>query len=39
MDFNSPLLRPEIGFPLGKALRDTLYVSSYAYVGDVQPAQ
>eukprot|EP00076_Gallus_gallus_P024677 XP_015146935.1 mucin-4 isoform X2 [Gallus gallus] len=25
VDFNSPLLRPEIGFPLGKALRDTLY--------------
>uniref|UniRef100_A0A669PTH8 Mucin 4, cell surface associated n=1 Tax=Phasianus colchicus TaxID=9054 RepID=A0A669PTH8_PHACC len=25
VDFNSPLLKPEIGFPLGKALRDTLY--------------
>ncbi|XP_042676278.1 mucin-4 [Centrocercus urophasianus] len=25
VDFNSPLLEPEIGFPLGKALRDTLY--------------
>ncbi|OXB75646.1 UNVERIFIED_CONTAM: hypothetical protein H355_001290 [Colinus virginianus] len=34
VDFNCPLLRPEIGFPLGKELRDTIYVSSYAYVRD-----
>ncbi|XP_035168021.1 nascent polypeptide-associated complex subunit alpha, muscle-specific form-like, partial [Oxyura jamaicensis] len=27
VDFNSPLFKPEIGFPFGKALRDSLYVS------------
>uniref|UniRef100_A0A8B9ZFT0 Mucin-4 n=1 Tax=Anas platyrhynchos TaxID=8839 RepID=A0A8B9ZFT0_ANAPL len=25
VDFNSPLFKPEIGFPFGKALRDSLY--------------
>ncbi|XP_075013781.1 mucin-4 [Calonectris borealis] len=25
VDFNSPLLKPEIGFPFGKSLRDALY--------------
>ncbi|XP_041898172.1 mucin-4 [Corvus kubaryi] len=25
VDFNSPLFKPEIGFPFGKSLRDTLY--------------
>ncbi|XP_043348405.1 mucin-4 isoform X2 [Dermochelys coriacea] len=25
VDFNSPVFRPEIGFPLGKTLRDSLY--------------
>lgn len=27
VDFNSPLFKPEIGFPFGKTLRDSLYVS------------
>lgn len=27
VDFNSPLFKPEIGFPFGKSLRDVLYVS------------
>lgn len=27
VDFNSPLFKPEIGFPFGRALRDSLYVS------------
>lgn len=28
VDFNSPLFKPEIGFPIGKSLRDALYVSA-----------
>lgn len=28
VDFNSPLFKPEIGFPFGKSLRDALYVSA-----------
>lgn len=28
VDFNSPLFKPEIGFPFGKSLQDTLYVSA-----------
>lgn len=27
MDFNSPLFKPETGFPFGKTLRSSLYVS------------
>lgn len=27
VDFSSPLFKPEIGFPFGKTLRDSLYVS------------
>lgn len=27
VDFNSPLFKPETGFPFGKTLRDSLYVS------------
>ncbi|KAI1235901.1 Mucin-4, partial [Lamprotornis superbus] len=29
VDFNSPLFKPEIGFPFGKSLRDALYAKSY----------
>lgn len=28
VDFNSPLFKPEIGIPLGKSLRNSLYVSN-----------
>ncbi|OWK62249.1 Mucin-4 [Lonchura striata] len=28
VDFNSPLFKPEIGFPFGKSLQDALYVSA-----------
>lgn len=27
MDFNSPLFKPETGFPFGNTLRSSLYVS------------
>lgn len=27
VDFNSPLFKPETGFPFGRTLRDSLYVS------------
>lgn len=39
VDFNSPLFKPEIGFPFGKSLRDTLYVSAPLgeHIMDVPP--
>lgn len=39
VDFNSPLFKPEIGFPFGNSLQDALYVSCHLaeHVRDVQP--